>query len=168
MFVFVHISVLLDSSLPNSPPPSHLVDVVNFDFRPVAEGPLLLSEGRYMGAYASDQPHYWIPGRQSYKATFPIPADGAPLARGRATFDSLICQLGFDTSFNHFYLGVEKEAVETAGMDSEEFQYRTDGEENVFQVGVGLPIEDGQQYYWRVDSQRGGNVFKGDVWMFRT
>ena len=63
---------------------------------------------------------------------------------------------------------LEKEAVETAGMDSEEFQYSTDGEENVFQVGVGLPIEDGQQYYWRVDSQRGGNVFKGDVWMFRT
>ena len=53
-------------------------------------------------------------------------------------------------------------------MDSEEFQYSTDGEENVFQVGLGLPIEDGQQYYWRVDSQRGGNVFKGDVWMFRT
>ena len=168
MFVFDHISVLVDSSLPNSPSPSHLVDVVNFDFRPVAEGPLLLSDGGYMGAYASDQPHYWIPGRQSYKATFPIPADGAPLARGRATFDSLICQLGFDTSLNHFYLGLEKDAVDTAGMDSEEFQYSTDGEENVFQVGVGLPIEDGQQYYWRVDSQRGGNVFKGDVWMFRT
>ena len=149
---------------------SHLVDPANFDFRPVAGGPLVLSDGEYMGAYPSDseQSSYWIPGRQLYKASFPIPADGASLARGRATFDSLICQLGFETTFNHFYLGLDREAVGSAGMDSEEFEYSSGPGENVFQLGVGLTIQDGMEYYWRVDSQRDGHVFKGDVWMFRT
>ena len=133
-------------------------------------GPLILSDGEYMGAYGSDseQSSYWIPGRQSYKATFPIPADGASLARGRAIADSLICQLGFQTTNNHFYLGLDREAVEAAGMDSEEFQYSSGALENMFQLGIGLTIQDGVEYYWRVDSQRDGHVFKGDVWMFRT
>ena len=149
--------------------PSHLVDVDNFDFRPVAGGPLILDDGEYMGAYGSElDQSYWIPGRQSYKATFPIPGDGSILARGRATFDALICQLGFQTTLNHLYLGLDREAVEAAGMDSEEFQYSTGQGENIFQLGVGLVIQDDMEYYWRVDSQRDGQVFKGDVWMFRT
>ena len=149
---------------------SHLVDVANYDFRPVAGGPLLLPDGEYMGAYGSDseQTSYWIPGRQSYKATFPIPADGATLARGRAISDSLICQLGFETTLNHFYLGLKRVAVAAAGLDSEEFQFSTEQGENIFQLGMGLTIQDGMEYFWRVDSQQGGHVFKGDVWMFRT
>ena len=53
-------------------------------------------------------------------------------------------------------------------MDSEEFEYSTGQGENVFQLGIGLTIQDGMEYYWRVDSQRDRHVFKGDVWMFRT
>ena len=51
-------------------------------------------------------------------------------------------------------------------MDDPEFQYTTEGAENVFTININL--EDNTSYYWRVDTLRDGDLYTGDIWMFRT
>ena len=38
------------------------------------------------------------------------------------------------------------------------------GDENIFALPFSLSAD--TQYYWRVDAQRGDDVYKGDVWSF--
>jgi len=146
----------------------YLVDVANFDFRPVLESPLILQDGNYIGAYRPNEDYYWIPGRKEYKTSFPIPKDGGFLNRGRAGDDAVICNLGYLAQRHYFYLGTSRDSVEEAGLTSPEYQYNTEGEENVFHLESQLDIEPGGKYFWRVDAERNGNVYKGDVWMFQT
>ena len=50
-----------------------------------------------------------------------------------------------------------------AGRNDPEFKLFKLEEHNVFQLPS---LEDGLQYFWRVDAVRGGRIFKGDIWMF--
>lgn len=51
-----------------------LEDPDNFNFRP-KKG--TTSADKKIGPYDTDSADYWIPGRQEYKASFPIPSNGA-------------------------------------------------------------------------------------------
>ena len=55
-----------------------LVDPDNSDFRPKPESPLTLTGkqiGPYKAYYTSGKDYYFIPGRQEFKASYPIPHD---------------------------------------------------------------------------------------------
>jgi hypothetical protein len=154
-----------------------LVDAPNLDFRPVEGSALLLPSGDYMGAYGPGQETYWMPGHRPSKASLPIPADLATLARGRAAADAVMCRLGYRATRHDFYLGLDRcpaggwdlsslrAAVDGAGRDDPEFQYSAPEGLNVFQLTA---LEDGLKYFWRVDAVRDGHVFKGDIWRFHT
>ena len=159
-----------------------LVDVHNFDFRPMENSPLVLEEGGYIGAYDPHEETYWIPGHRTPATSRPIPKDGGTLARGRAAVDAVICLPGYQATSHHFYLGTDRylaclsktcnlshprDAVAAAGPDSPQFQYSTQGTVNIFPLEVvGPPLEEGEQYFWRVDAWREQGVVKGDVWTF--
>jgi len=135
-----------------------MVDSSIQDFRPVPGGNLTRNL-ETIGAYEENVAHYWIPGRQLYKTSYPIPPHGKSVK-----FRSdLICQVGYLADKHHFYLGQSAEGVAKASYDDPEYQYALENQDNVF----GLPpMEKNVNYYWRVDAQRGGDVYKGDVWMF--
>ena len=60
-----------------------MVDTNNYDFRPVQGGAFITPDGgEIIGAYTNGESSltYWIPGRKLYKASFPIPKDGATVS----------------------------------------------------------------------------------------
>ena len=141
---------------------SHLVDASILDFRPI-EGGILTSGSEIIGPYypGTNSSTYWIPGRRLYTTSSPIPPTGSTVPVSR---DALMFLAGFKADKHHFYLGLFHEGVESADMDAPEFQYSLD-EGNM----ILLPELDGDsQYFWRVDSQRGGDIYKGDIWNFFT
>merc|ERR1719419_919079 len=74
----------------------YLVDADNYDFRPLADSPLVLANGDYSGAYKPQENTYWIPGFKKSQASFPIPGDGQTLRMGRTQGDALqhLCGTG--------------------------------------------------------------------------
>jgi len=148
----------------------YLVDVQNLDFRPLAGSPLILNNGGYIGAYSPhEEDYYWIPGHRTLTTSGPIPRDGGFLSRDRVEEDSVMCIPGYLAQRHHFYFGVNRDSVQEAGLDDPEFQYSTqDGQMNVFWWGSGVNMEHGREYFWRVDAEKNGQVYKGEVWMFRT
>ena len=71
------------------------------DFRPKVDTALTNKDSTFSGPYSPDigsknetdhLSHYWIPGRKSMKASFPIPRSGAKLDKMR---DVLMCQTGY-------------------------------------------------------------------------
>jgi len=135
-----------------------MVDASIQDFRPAPGGGF--TKGLVtIGAYEDGDSHYWIPGRQLYKTSYPIPPNGKSVK-----FRSdLICRVGYKADRHHFYLGESAEAVDTAQQTDREYQYALENGDNVFSLP---PLERHQNYFWRVDAQRGGDIYKGDVWMF--
>jgi len=141
---------------------THMEDPDNHDFRPVDGGPFTQGNniiGPYLPGLGNLS--YSIPGRREYKTSHPIPISGARVPASR---DVVMCREGFLANIHHFYFGTRSSAVEAAGMDDEEFQYSLD-EGNIFQLPV---LEPDNQYFWRVDTQREEDIFKGDVWTFHT
>ena len=114
-----------------------------------------------IGAYSIDSPTYWIPGRKLYKASFPIPQDGGTAPADRV---DVICQTGFRADQHNFYFGDNIDDVKSAGKEDENYRLTLSGEENVFPLPISLTA--GKEYYWRVDAQRGDDVYKGDIWSF--
>merc|ERR1712098_272 len=112
----------------------YLVDADNYDFRPLADSPLVLANGDYSGAYRPQENTYWIPGFRKSQASFPIPGDGQTLRMGRTEDDALICLLGYQADNHLFYLGADRASVEAAGPESDEFQFSSVNE-NVFYLG---------------------------------
>ena len=141
-----------------------MVDTDNYDFRPILGGGFITPDGgQIIGAYTSGESSltYWIPGRKLYKASFPIPQNGgtAPTTR-----NDVICQTGFYADQHDFYFGEIYDQVESAGKDDEYYRMTLSGEENIFALPFSLSA--GTEYFWRVDAQRGEDVFKGDIWSF--
>ena len=56
--------------------------------------------------------------------------------------------------------------VESAGKEDEYYRMTLSGDENIFALPFSLSA--GKEYFWRVDAQRGEDVFKGDIWSFTT
>ncbi|CAL4158368.1 unnamed protein product [Meganyctiphanes norvegica] len=142
---------------------SYMVDPTNLDFRPIVGG--VLDQEIVIGAYAPGlkSARYWIPGRQIYKASMPIPPNGATVPVSR---DALMFLEGNKAEYSYFYLGTGKNDVDNASTDSAEFQFTFNIEDgNILQLPE---LNAGTTYYWRVDSQRGEDIFKGDIWEFST
>merc|ERR1719312_410850 len=134
-----------------------MMDVTVQDFRPIPGGPF--TQGPVtIGAYEVEPAKYWIPGRQLYKTSYPIPSNGTHVA----TRSDLMCRVGYLASKHHFYLGDTAGAVAHAGPEDPEFQYTLLNQGNIFPLLSGLARN--KTYYWRVDAQRGGDVYRGDVW----
>merc|ERR1719285_819897 len=145
-----------------------LVDPENRDFRPKAGSPLDLSSGGYIGAYGVDEETYWIPGRRETMPTMPIPKDGGILARGLGGEGVLIYKPAYKAVSHHLYLGTHRQLVEEAAENEPPFQFSTEGDRNMFPLKkTNLMVEEGQQYFWRVDAKReDGTRVKGHVWTF--
>ena len=72
-------------------------------------------------------------------------------------------------SYQHdFYFGLNKKLVQNADLDTNEYQGRYLGLQNMFKVNeTVVQAKPAGPYYWRVDAtDRLGNVFKGNVWSF--
>ena len=142
-----------------------MIDTDNFDFRPVPGGAFITPDGgEIIGAYTGGESSltYWIPGRKLYKASFPIPKDGATVSSERG---DVICQTGYLADEHDLYFGDNFDDVDSATKNDAAYQMTLNGNDNIF----ALPsIESGKEYFWRVDALRGDNAYKGDVWSFTT
>ncbi|CAL4127321.1 unnamed protein product, partial [Meganyctiphanes norvegica] len=140
-----------------------MVDTENLDFRPTI-GKAFTTGEELIGAYQpGSSGTYWIPGRKEYKTTMPIPLSGSIIPPTR---DVVICLGGYMADEHHFYFGNERDLVESAEMEDEEFQFALAANEgNMFQLPK---LISNTQYFWRVDVQNGGYIYKGDVWSFFT
>jgi len=132
------------------------------DFRPVLGGALDV-EGSTIGPYSrgTDSLSYWIPGRREYKASKPIPPPGSTVEASR---DALMFQEAYKADTHHFYFGLSEEEVTNAGPSDPEFQFSLE-DGNM----IALPeLSSNTHYFWRIDAQRGGYLYQGDVWDFVT
>ena len=145
---------VIDRNIKNS-----LHDPNNEDFRPLTNS---ISVGPY--PYDSSSKNYWIPGRQLYKASSPVPPNGADQVRA-AQRDSLMWLNGYGCDTHDVYLGKDSDVVARAGRGSSEY-LGTVKDGNVMYLKKGVVV--GVKYYWRVDVMCLGKVFTGDVWNFTT
>ncbi|CAL4084686.1 unnamed protein product, partial [Meganyctiphanes norvegica] len=141
-----------------------IVDPDNWDFRPIMGG--AFTEGEHLiGPYlpGNEAKTYWIPGRKLFKTSTPVPVSGGTTMSDR---DVVMFLGGFKADKHHFYFGMDKIKVEEATLHDEEYQYTLDEEEGNI---LSLPtLKEGSQYFWRVDVQTQGTIYKGDVWNFYT
>jgi len=135
-----------------------MIDVSIQDFRPVPGGHLTQGQ-ETIGAYEVDLSKYWIPGRQLYKASFPIPPNGS---RVKYRTD-VIFQVGFQADQHHVYLGESEQQVEQAGPNDEEYKQQLTNGDNICTLPA---LEREKTYYWRIDTQKGDDIYKGDIWSF--
>ncbi|CAL4145448.1 unnamed protein product [Meganyctiphanes norvegica] len=141
-----------------------IVDPDNWDYRPV-EGGVFTQGGDIIGPYlpGKEVKTYWIPGRKLFKTSTPIPVSGRSTSSDR---DVVMFLGGYMADEHHFYFGMDELRIEEATMEDEEYQYTLDDDEGNI---LSLPkLEECSQYFWRVDVQQGGHIYKGDVWNFYT
>ena len=140
----------------------HLRDPDNFDFRPNSKSDLL-SKG--IGPYGKEITNgtYWIPGRQDWSASTPIPPNGTIMAK--CDLD-LMWLAGYMADAHHVYFGSSKTAVSEANTSSDAFLGKFSMPVNVAAPKVGLTS--GVEYFWRVDAVTGATtVHAGAVWTFK-
>jgi len=137
---------------------THLVDVENRDFRPVANSPYAIAgAGPYTAGISQE---YWIPGRQMMSASKPIPKNGANSIKKNR--DSLIFLQGYNAESHLVYFSSEKSLVED--RSDEALLTRLEGPSNM----AALPsLDGGKTYYWAVDATS-ATVEKGETWNFTT
>ena len=139
----------------------NLYDPVNWDFRPLTNSNF--TDGEIIGPYLPDvQDFYWIPGYKYYKTATPIPPTGSTV---RASRDILMFLGAYRADFYHWFFGTDKTTVENAEITDEEYYGQIPEGKNVLK----LPhLDPNKDYFWRVDTQWGGYLYKGDVWNFHT
>ena len=144
---------------------NQLVDPDNFDFRPQPNSTYLQHNvGPYR--YEHKMTHYWIPGRQLYKTSTPVPPDNGMKVKP-ARRDALMWLNGYGASVHFVYLGTSKTAVSRATPDSPEYRGSVKDGANVFYLRT--IVEPNTKYFWRVDAEvNPSEVYRGDVWSFTT
>ena len=142
-----------------------LVDPDNFDFRPLHNLTYLqYNAGPYI--YDPELTHYWIPGRQLYKTSTPVPPDNSMNIKPERR-DTLMWLNAYGASVHRVYFGTSREGVSRATPDSPEYQGLVENESNVFHLKISL--DPNKEYYWRVDAEVSpSEVYRGDVWSFIT
>ncbi|CAL4205320.1 unnamed protein product, partial [Meganyctiphanes norvegica] len=144
---------------------NHLVDPDNWDFRPI-KGGALDNEGNTIGPYKATiaSSVYWIPGRKLYKTSTPIPCDNANITYSR---DVVMCLSGYNAERHHFYFGTDEALIlsaDRADRDGDVYQYSTsNGNTNMYNLPK---LTQNTKYFWRVDTERNGYDYKGDIWSF--
>ena len=149
-----------DSNLVDPDIKSLLHDPDNFDFRPFYED---ITVGPY--PYNPHLTTYWIPGRQLYKASSPVPTHGAQNVQA-ARRDTLMWLNAHGCNEHRVYLGTSRSEARQADMDTDEYMGTTTDGGNVMYLEKELEV--GVKYFWRVDALCGDRVVKGDVWKFIT
>ena len=139
---------------------SLLHDPDNYDFRPLHEN---ITVGPY--PYSTNLTTYWIPGRQLYKASSPVPPQHAHHVLASHQ-DALMWLNAHTCDTHHVYLGTTKAGVLAADYASVEFVGTVLGGRNIVYLKKKLGV--GVKYFWRVDAECGGDVIRGDVWKFIT
>jgi len=142
-----------------------LVDPENFDFRPLSNSTYLQhNAGPY--SYDPEMTHYWIPGRQLYKASTPVPPDNS-VKVNPSRRDILMWLNGYEASVHLVYFGTNKERVRSATPNSPEYRGSVGNGGNVFHLKINLDPK--TEYFWRVDAEVSpSGVYLGDVWSFTT
>lgn len=142
-----------------------VVDTENFDFRPVEDSLYIENnEGPY--SYNPKLTQYWIPGRQLYKTSMPIPRDDSTNVEANKR-DTLMWLNAYGASVHRVYLGTDRDEVRTATPSSPEYRGEVSNEGNVFYLNTSLDAN--TQYFWRVDAEVSpSEVYSGDVWSFTT
>lgn len=135
-----------------------LRDVWNLDFRPCSSS---LIASKNAGAYSSDSSKpYWIPGRQLWQPSMPIPADGST----DVFLDTDLMFLGALNVHSHFvYAGHTEDDLQLIG--------HLHAEENVVNIRESKQLENlsaNNRVYWRVDATVHGEVIQGKLWSFTT
>jgi|GEM_PF-726020 len=155
----------------------YLRDPENYDFRPRLDSPLihaartvLVAENpnRYtslaalykaeskanidIGAYQSDQEHYWIPGFRAIHASTPIPKNNAIVRVGRI---DLMFLEAYQSSTHHVYFGKSPNSLQLVA---------TLKGSNICSAPK---LVSGETYYWRVDSEHKNSISQGPLWSFK-
>ena len=150
---------------------SVLRDPDNLDFRPKANSPLVdggaviphkltqfLGKAPDIGPYEFGATRYWIPGFQDEVASSPVPPKNAVQVKYNA---DMMWLEAYKSRLSDVYFGDTRSEVDAATTSSSQYQGRF--ESNIF---TPKKLELGKTYYWRVDSVKGQQVTKGQVWSF--
>ena len=143
-----------------------LRDPDNYDFRPK---PFSSFEdvGPYDWRSMRGGGTYWIPGRQQWRASFPIPPNGTVTAKCDA---DLMWLPGYQAQSHLIYFGTDERTVATADSSSAVFVGEMKMPSNIVTPSPAINLPSGTPYFWRVDAFSGGiNFMKksvGEVWMF--
>ena len=142
-----------------------VVDPENMDFRPLSNSSYIENT---VGPYNFNprMTHYWIPGRQLYKTSTPVPPDNSrnvwPDRR-----DTLMWLNGYGASIHHVYFGTNREGIMKATPESRVYRGKVENKTNVFYLRETLDPD--VKYFWRVDAEVSpSEVYSGDVWSFIT
>ncbi|MDP6637273.1 MAG: right-handed parallel beta-helix repeat-containing protein [Phycisphaerae bacterium] len=144
-----------------------LRDSANLDFRPRSGSELIdsgiavkgvtgrvVGEAPDIGAYEAGAKRYWIPGRQTARASTAIPCDSSKTARTNA---DLMFLGGYKAVRHAVYFGRTADKLVRKAI-------LTDS--NIFSPGQ---LQPGAKYYWRVDAiGPDGEVTSGTLWRFET
>jgi len=136
-----------------------LRDIPNYDFRPKSKAFL-------SGAYAAEDDVYWIPGRQEWIPSSPVPPNNAE----RVQLDADLMFLprlarddygsSSDTHIVYAACSIEKLDTDSA------YSYTLQKGKNIAPMPTEL-ARPGKTIYWRVDTQpTTGDVIRGNVWEF--
>ncbi|KAJ7389485.1 hypothetical protein OS493_031457 [Desmophyllum pertusum] len=141
-----------------------VVDANNLDFRPRKDSSYNKDKvGPYR--YNPSSKYYWIPGRQLYKASTPVPPHHSTTVKSDR--DAVMWLNAFGASIHHVYFGTNKATVADATPTAPEHQAKITSEGNVHYLTESL--NPGSTYYWRVDAEIDDTTtYKGDVWSFQT
>merc|ERR1712126_785436 len=152
-----------------------LVDIDNYDFRPVSKNIFAESEngtikdetGDQIGPYQAkdeDITHYSIPGRKEYlQASHPIPRNGAKVMER----DVLMFRPGFrcDSHKAYVWYGTESETSYQLIVDGEDLSV-DDEYESKYENVIALPDLKAGKHTWRIDCVKNDAVYKGEEWNF--
>ncbi len=142
-----------------------LRDPLNLDFR-LKNGSTLIDAGVTvpgiteqfngsapdLGAYEYGDEFYWIPGYQTAAASTPVPPDDAIQVKPDV---DLMWLGGYKGTSHKVYFGSSPDAPAPVGTFTN----------NICDPG---DLQEGKQYFWRVDCQGENGTVKGDTWSFIT
>ncbi|WOH38147.1 right-handed parallel beta-helix repeat-containing protein [Thalassotalea fonticola] len=120
----------------------------------------------YIGAYATNDKHYSIPGQRQALASFPIPLHGS----NNAKIDSdLIWREALSANEYRLYFAnsqqqLSKMAKPTASYEADVETYP--GIRAANNIYTPEKLSSGNTYFWRVDVVVGEQVHKGKIWQF--
>merc|ERR1712079_65210 len=130
---------------------SQLRDPRNLDFRPRAG---LQVDQKGAGAYSAGDKQYWIPGRQEWRASVPVPPHNTLTAKPDL---DLMFLPAYGCSEHRVYLGNEPENMALMGSLKKG--------DNIWFLSSALKA--GSVHFWRVDAvTSSGQVIPGEVWKF--
>lgn len=141
-----------------------LMDANNWDFRPSAGSKYIPNN---VGPYKYDPGlnSYWIPGRQLYKTSTPVPLDSSTTVKPNR--DALMWLNALGAHTHHVYFGQNLTKVTEASIKDPEYKATIQDDANVYFLKEKLKPEG--QYYWRVDAEISEQqIYRGDVWSFTT